>query len=625
MITRKMSVTILIVFCFITSVFAVPGSVDESMKIPSHPRLLLLKGEERALLKKINKDLYWKDIHQCVLEEAERIISLPVNERIQTGRRLLSVSRENLRRIFTLSYAYRMTGQQKYAKRAEQEMLAAADFSDWNPSHFLDVGEMTMALAIGYDWLYDKLPGDSREKIRKAIYEKGIQPSYNENDAWFLKAEHNWNQVCNAGITYGALAIYEDYKSEAVGLVNRSLESIRLAMKEYGPDGAYPEGIGYWDYGTSFNMMFIAAIEKIYKTDFGMNEMEGFMETGMYSQAMITPSFRTFSYADNGSYVSFNPTVCWFYSKTQNPALLYLQKGLYERDTDKRFVRDRLIPVALIFGAGSGASLKEVTEPTKLVWAGQGPSPVTTMRSSWSDPNASFLGFKLGSPSVNHAHMDVGSFIFEAEGVRWAFDFGTENYNRLESKGVDLWNSSQNSQRWDVFRYRTTSHNTLCFNDKPQSVSATAKIDDVIETEKSMSAMSDLSAIYKAQIPGVKRAVSLVDKKYVVIQDRLTTDNQFTKVSWNMLTEADKITFTSENTALLEKDGKKFYMKVQASVPIRFYKKNTTPTNTYDSPNEGNQFVGFEADLELDKAQEITVWLMPGEAIANPAKPYVFK
>ncbi len=92
-----------------------------------------------------------------------------------------------------------------------------------------------------------------------------------------------------------------------------------------------------------------------------------------------------------------------------------------------------------------------------------------------------------------------------------------------------------------------------------------------------------------------------------------------------MLTEADKITFTSENTALLEKDGKKLYMKVQASVPIRFYKKNTTPTNTYDSPNEGNQFVGFEADLELDKAQEITVWLMPGEAIANPAKPYVFK
>ena len=31
-------------------------------------------------------------------------------------------------------------------------MLTAARFEDWNPSHFLDVAEMTFALAIGYDW-----------------------------------------------------------------------------------------------------------------------------------------------------------------------------------------------------------------------------------------------------------------------------------------------------------------------------------------------------------------------------------------------------------------------------------------------------------------------------------------
>ena len=30
-------------------------------------------------------------------------------------------------------------------------MLAIAQFADWNPSHFLDVAEMTMGMAIGYD------------------------------------------------------------------------------------------------------------------------------------------------------------------------------------------------------------------------------------------------------------------------------------------------------------------------------------------------------------------------------------------------------------------------------------------------------------------------------------------
>ena len=623
--TKKLLSAIMATFFVISSVSSQTKYVDASAKIPSHPRIIMLKGEEKSLLNKINKDPYWKDIHNSLIEEAGRIVNLPVNERVLSGRRLLSVSRENLRRIFDLSYAYRMTGNKKFFERAEKEMLAAAGFSDWNPSHFLDVGEMTMALAIGYDWLFDKLSESSRKTIRKAIIEKGIKASYNEVDAWFLKSDHNWNQVCNAGITFGALAVYEDNKDESIELVNRAIGSIIIAMNEYSPDGAYPEGIGYWDYGTSFNMMFLATIEKIYKSDFGLNEIPGFINTGTYSQAMITPSFHTFNYSDNGSGAGLNPTVFWFYSKTKNPALLYLQKGLYEKDTNKRYINDRLLPVALIFGAGSGASLANAVEPTELTWKGRGPTPVMVMRSSWSNPDALFLGFKLGSPSVNNAHMDVGSFYFEADGVRWGMDFGTEDYNRLETRGVTLWGSGDNSQRWDVFRYHTKSHNTLCFNDKQQIASASAIIDDSSDNENLMYAMSDLSAMYKNQIPGIKRAVSLVDKKYAVIQDRITTNSQFTKVRWNMLTEADKITFSSDNTAILEKDGKTLYMIIESPVPIRFYKADTTPTNTYDSPNKGNQFVGFEADLKLETTQEIVVFLMPGEKVSNPKIPYKFK
>ena len=62
---------------------------------------------------------------------------------------------------------------------------------------------MTMALAIGYDWLYGYLTPSSRKAIETAIIEKGIKPSYVEEYNWFLDAGHNWNQVCNAGMTYG--------------------------------------------------------------------------------------------------------------------------------------------------------------------------------------------------------------------------------------------------------------------------------------------------------------------------------------------------------------------------------------------------------------------------------------
>ncbi len=598
--------------------------VTPSTPLPSHPRILLLKGEEKALKKQVNADPYWKEIQADLIREADRIVELPVNQRIKIGKRLLSVSRENLRRVFDLCYAYRMTGQKKYALRAEQEMLAAAAFSDWNPSHFLDVGEMTMALAIGYDWLYDKLSPASREIIRTAIVEKGLKASLDEKDAWFLEAEHNWNQVCNGGMLYGALAVYDTDKDFALSIINRSINTIQKAMEQYAPDGAYPEGIGYWSYGTSFNMMFIAALEKAYKTDFGLLDFPGFLQTGIYSQELITPSLHTFNYSDNGARAGFNPTVFWFYSKTHDPALLYLQKRLYEQDSDKGYVMNRLLPTVLIFGAGSGASLSNPAEPSSLMWTGRGPSPVAVMRSSWSDPEAAFLGFKMGSPAENHAHMDEGSFIFEAGGVRWALDLGSQGYERVESRGVDLWNRSTGSQRWDVFRYRTTSHNTLCFNDKPMSVTARAELDDAGEKDGVMYAMSDLSAMYADQIPGVKRAVSLVDGKYAVIQDLLTCGGHFTKVRWNIASEATSVTFPDETTALLEKDGRKLYLKVSAPFPVRFYHTDATPANTYDSPNPGVCFVGFEADLERHATQQITVYLMPESIVTEPKTPYQF-
>ena len=55
-------------------------------------------------------------------------------------------------------------------------------------------------------------------------------------------------------------------------------------------------------------------------------------------------------------------------------------------------------------------------------------------------------------------------------------DMGGEEYNRLETRGVELWNSRQNSQRWDVYRYNNFAHNTLSFNHKYQDVEAKLRL-----------------------------------------------------------------------------------------------------------------------------------------------------
>src|SRR5258708_16624217 len=96
-------------------------------------------------------------MQQGIIDESDRLLCVPPVERIQIGRRLLDKSREALRRLFFLSYAYRTNGGLKYLQRAEKEMLPIAPFSDCNPPHFLDVAEMTVPTSIGYHSLYNKL------------------------------------------------------------------------------------------------------------------------------------------------------------------------------------------------------------------------------------------------------------------------------------------------------------------------------------------------------------------------------------------------------------------------------------------------------------------------------------
>lgn len=400
----RILVWLVALFCCHNASFAQKEFVNASARLSGHPRILLQKGEEKALKKVIMKDAVWKDIHLSLVDEAGEIVKLPLNERIKTGRRLLSVSRENLRRIFILSYAYRMTGKNEFLKRAESEMLKAASFSDWNPSHFLDVGEMTMALAIGYDWLYPQLSVQTKEAIEKAIVEKGLKPSFDERYNWFVNAVHNWSQVCHAGVTYGALAIWEKEPELSRTVINRAIDKISIPMGHYAPDGAYPEGIGYWDYGTSFNAMFLSAIEKAFGTDYGLSELPGFLKTGEYILHAVTPNLKNFAYSDNGGTAFLAPTMFWFYDKTKDASILYNQVQLYKKDGQKRIKKNRLAPAMLIWGAS--ASLANPQIPARLSWKAQGDNPVCFMRSSWNDSSAVYVGMKMGSPSVNHGHMD---------------------------------------------------------------------------------------------------------------------------------------------------------------------------------------------------------------------------
>jgi hypothetical protein len=601
--------------------FAGIGFAQQSISVKTitdkqHPRILLLNGEERQIEQSIANSPVWAKMHQTILTECDRIIDLPPIERIQIGRRLLDKSREALRRIFQLSYAYRMTGQEKYFTRCEKELLTISNFSDWNPSHFLDVAEMTMAVAIGYDWLYLKLSEQSRKTISEAIVAKGLNQSLDPKYNSWLKVVNNWNQVCNAGMTYGALAVAEDYPELSKKMIDNALNTIHLPMDEYKPNGAYPEGFGYWGYGTSFNVMFLSAVEKVFSTDFGLTSTPGFMQTAGFYENMTAVSSLCFNWGDSGQRGDLSPAMFWFAQRNNDPSQLWIEKRYLEKDDYSSFVSDRLFPAVMIWG--KDLPLDKITAPKYNVWKGQGANPVCMMRTSWTDPNAIYLGFKVGSPSVNHGHMDIGSFIMESEGSRWATDFGMQDYESLESKGIQVFGRTQDAQRWSIFRINNRAHNTLTINDQLQQVKGYAKIDKYSDKPDFMYAVSDISSVYENQLTSVNRGVAIVDQKFVVVRDELVSPDKPTTVRWTMLTSAT--VELGKNSITLTKEGHSLLLKVDSPEQVTMKTWSTEPTTNYDAPNPGKTLVGFEMQLQPNQKQEIQVLLIPGSVDAKKVK-----
>lgn len=590
--------------------FAQSDTLPAGTSVPGHPRILLLKGEETQLKKLIAADPVWQKMHNAIVAEADRITALPNLERKVEGRRLLGVSRECIRRVFYLSYAYRTTGNGKYSQRAKSEMLAVAAFQDWNPSHFLDVAEMTLGMAIGYDWLYDQLSENDRKTISTAILQKGVNTSLESKNSGWLRVTNNWNQVCNTGMAYGALAIYEQEPELARRIINRGIASIQLPMADYKPAGAYPEGYGYWGYGTSFNVLFISAMEKLFGKDFGLTEKPGFLQTAGYLENMTGPTGAPFNYSDAGNGGGLNTAMFWFAGKLKDPSLLWVEKSWME--SGKSHTRDRLLPAVMLWN--NNVRLSSITPPKALFWTGEGKNPVALMRTSWTDKNAIFVGMKAGSPSVNHAHMDVGSFVMESGGVRWAMDFGMQDYNSLESKGVQLWGREQNAQRWQVFRYNNYAHNTLTVNGHLQVVKGDARITAFNRDENFMQATTDISSLYAGDLEKAVRGIAIVNKRYVVVRDEIAAPQKETVVRWTLLTPAD-VKITGSNTAELSKNGKTLTLKVDAPLPVQMKTWTTESKNDFDAPNKGTILTGFEMTVPAGFKGAMNVYLLPEKNI----------
>lgn len=588
---RLVVITYIIVLLTVPDAYCFESLQGQSATIPisPHPRLLMNAAMHARIMDKIRSDSIFARWHREILHHANRYLKTSPPEAVKTGRRMLSPANDFSKRMLVLSYAWQMTRQPAYLHQALRHMNVIAGLDDWNPEHFLDVAEMTFAMSIGYDWLFDGLEEQQRQSVVYAILHKGLMPSVDTQYNGWLDRNNNWNQVCNAAMIVGALAVFETDPVFAARIIKRSQLSNQLALDSYEPDGAWPEGCGYWAYGTHAQTLLYAVMETAFGNFVTPDLTRGFWKTPEYRLNTTGNSGRLFNYSDTDDRPKLNPFMFWLAGKREDGSLLWNEQSWLHK---KATVSGRDLVFMMLWSTPS--QLKTITKPSGENWTGRGGNPITVLRTGWTKDDW-YLGIKGGSPSANHGHMDAGSFVLDAMGERWAIDPGTEDYHRLESNGMNIWSYKQESDRWKVTRYRPQSHNTLTVNNLLQKVNGTATFETtLIENENTQTSLN-LTSLYQPHLRTATRTFSL-SKKSFEATDQITNGLQPSVVTWRLLTEAAVDTVDDHHISL-SRNGKQLQLGLTSSHPLTVKVKEWTVNTAFESTAQGIKVV--EASIVL--------------------------
>ncbi len=544
-------------------------SPDELVKRikPQHPRLLVDSAGFDGLRKKIAADPVLLQWDRQLLRDADQCLDdKPLEHVLPDGLRLLATSRNMVHHSYTLALAYRLHGDRRYLNRLRNDLETVARFPDFNPRHFLDTAEMTHGLGIAYDWLYDQWTPSQRQTIRTAIVQMGLQPGmkvYSSRSGWHT-AVHNWNQVCNGGLTVGALAIGDEEPELCGQILHNALSSVQLAMWSYAPDGGWGEGPGYWAYATSYNVTMIACLESALGTSFGLDKFPGFSQTGLFSLYTTLGDNRSFNFADASEGVGRSDCLLWLGRRFDQPAVTWF--GAAGKPT----------AAAMIWYQSPGKDPAAAGLPLEMYWRDV---EVATIRSRWNDPQALSIGIEARSHAVNHEHLDIGSFVLDALGQRWAVDLGADDYNLPGYFG---------KQRYDYYRLRAEGHNTLVINPSAgpdQAPDAKCGIRRFSSGHERSFAIADLTNAYAGRAAMVHRGIAMIGRRVVVVQDEIKARKA--DAWWFMHTKAEVTLSNGGRDAVLSQGGVRLGARILTPSLGRFEVRAAEPLAT--SPNPAGQ------------------------------------
>lgn len=523
-----------------------------------HPRLMIDNDGFKRLKERVTSGRFThktlNKLHNEVLARAGRTVET---------NRMFSTTDDNymiVDNLVTCAYAYRMTGHTKYLTKVRNDLKILCAFPNWDYTN-LSHGEISFAAAIAYDWLYYDLTLEERKMVRRAISEKVLLPWRTYNGA---KYTGNWNSIKTSGVICAALAVYEKDKVLARTIIEKAVvQENKPANINIYVGGGYTEGLHYWDYGGTYEICMIGSLEHIFGHSAGLLEIEGLLESGLLATYGHGTIGTQYGYSDGGGNAD-RPLVAswWFAAKNNDPDMMFVERKHIDtwykntpmtgNDGDLRY---RMLAPMIAMIRDYNIDETPLTPPSDKVFQCGGNAPLVIVRNGWNfDKNDTYLGIKGGLVHTGHAHMDVGSFIFEAEGERWSDDMMRPGYGdwfqALYNAGGNSGDSDQKAMRWDTFHISNLCHSTIVSYTNDGSVigkhhstdyyvDGFASIEQVIESSGKQGAVVNMTAPMKGQLKSAKRTIELVNNSELMVTDEITAlDNLDCVLEWRMLSMA---------------------------------------------------------------------------------------
>ena len=539
----------------------------------SRPRILTNEEAIAKTLGYIETDLTMQNWERDVIHNATNLLDDECVEYELIGVRLLDAASTVLSRCVTLSSAYLLTKDEKFARKGIEEMLNACSWQDWNAQrHYLDNSELCYAMAVGYDTFYDVLTDEQKQYIIEKTTEYSLANSVHAYETTFKigsewrVANGNWGAVCPGGMTSALISFAGEKWGMPVGtqefLLSNAMYSIEYPAMLFYPDGSWSEGPGYWSYTIRyFAGAFLGSLYFSTGSTWGFMRPEGVSECLNGFIHLTSESSGTFNFADSSSSFSSAPAGFLVSKMLNDSASMAEWKNIYSLATASGN------PYGILW---YDPPTEEATELPKDVWlrsAGAG-----VMREKWNDSQSAYVGVKGGQNYTNHDNLDLGNFIFDALGERWAMELGKDDYN-IEGGYWGL-------NAYTLYVKRPEGQNCLVINPEKgdiegeyyqQKLDCSAKVSAFESKDRGACMVLDLTDANSLDVTDYQRGYYFGDnRKSLVVQDEFNLINDNSTLYWSMHTEAEIEIDEDKKGATLSFGYKKLRVTLDTNANLEF-------------------------------------------------------